>query len=131
MTRELLTGANLRGPLELSGSAGSVGQVLKSAGPGAIPTWGAASGGGGVVLNSATLDFGANPQWSTEFTITSITASVGQNVMMVASGNNGDELEFDGFTCAARVTATDTIQAWVTACPGPVAGTRSFLFLLS
>jgi hypothetical protein len=128
MTRELLTGANLRGPLELSGSAGNVGQVLKSAGPGAIPTWGA---GGGVVLNSATLDFGVNPQWSTEFTITSITASVGQNVMMVASGTNGDELEFDGFTCAARVTAANTIQAWVTACPGPVVGTRSFLLLLS
>ena len=128
MTRELLTGANLRGPLEVSGSPGAAGQVLQSAGPGVPPTWGS---GTGLVINSVTLDFGSNPQWSTQFTITSIPATVGQSVMMVASGNNGDELEFDGFTCAARVTATDTIQAWVTAFPGPVAGTRSFLLLLS
>ena len=130
MTRELLNGTNIRGPLKLDGSAGTSGQVLVSAGPDAIPTWGTAPGGQ-AVFSSATVDFGDNPQWSAEFTITSISATVGQYVMMIASGNNGDELEFDGFTCAARVTATDTIQAWVTACPGPVVGTRSFLFLLS
>ena len=82
-------------------------------------------------IQSATLDFGTDPHWSAEFTITTLTATVGQNVVMVASGENGDELELDGFTCSARVTATNTIQAWVTACPGPVVGTRSFLFLLS
>jgi hypothetical protein len=46
MTRDLLTGANLRGPLELSGSAGTAGQVLLSAGTGAVPTWGSAPAAG-------------------------------------------------------------------------------------
>jgi hypothetical protein len=78
-----------------------------------------------------TLDFGSNPQWSAMFTVTTVAATVGQDVIMVASGENGDELEMDGFTCSARVTATNTIQAWVTALPGPVAGTRIFQFLLS
>jgi hypothetical protein len=40
MTRNLLTGANLFGPLELNGSTGTVGQALLSGGPGALPTWG-------------------------------------------------------------------------------------------
>ena len=46
MTRNLLTGANLSGPLELNGSAGTSGQVLQSAGAGAIPTWAAAPAAG-------------------------------------------------------------------------------------
>jgi len=46
MTRDLLTGANLRGPLQANGSAGTSGQVLQSAGPGAIPTWAAAPAAG-------------------------------------------------------------------------------------
>lgn len=59
MTRNLLTGANLSGPLELNGSAGTSGQVLQSAGAGAIPTWAsapaAAAGGstGQVQFNNA------------------------------------------------------------------------------
>jgi hypothetical protein len=40
MTRPLLSGADLRGTLELSGGAGATGQLLQSAGPGQIPTWG-------------------------------------------------------------------------------------------
>ena len=82
-------------------------------------------------IQTETLDFGSTPRWSAEFTITTLSATVGQRVLMAASGENGDELELDAFACSARVTATDTIQAWVTACPGPVMGTRSFLFLLS
>lgn len=46
MTRNLLTGANLSGPLELNGSAGTSGQVLQSAGAGAIPTWASAPAAG-------------------------------------------------------------------------------------
>ena len=40
MTRDLLTGANFHGPIELSGSPGSPGQVPRSAGPGVPPVWG-------------------------------------------------------------------------------------------
>jgi hypothetical protein len=47
MTRRLENGADLRGPLQVAGSAGTSGQVLTSAGAGAIPTWSAAGGGGG------------------------------------------------------------------------------------
>lgn len=39
MTRDLLTGANLFGPLQLNSSAGTAGQVLTSAGPSGVPTW--------------------------------------------------------------------------------------------
>ena len=46
MTRNLLTGANLFGPLQLNGSAGTSGQVLQSAGAGAIPTWASAPAAG-------------------------------------------------------------------------------------
>ena len=44
MTRRLENGADLRGPLQVAGAAGTSGQVLTSAGAGAVPTWGAAGG---------------------------------------------------------------------------------------
>ena len=44
MTRELSNGINLKGPLQLSGGAGTSGQVLTSAGAGAVPIWAATSG---------------------------------------------------------------------------------------
>ena len=44
MTRRLENGADLRGPLQVAGAAGTSGQVLTSAGAGAVPTWGAANG---------------------------------------------------------------------------------------
>jgi len=59
MTRNLLTGANLFGPLELNGSAGTSGQVLQSAGADAIPAWasappaGAGGSSGQVQFNNA------------------------------------------------------------------------------
>jgi hypothetical protein len=46
MTRDLLTGANFSGPLQVNGSAGTAGQVLQSAGPGQVPTWATPSGSG-------------------------------------------------------------------------------------
>jgi hypothetical protein len=86
-------------------------------------------GGGGAAPVEVTLDFGAFPVGSRQFSFTS-TASVGQNVVMVASGADGDEAEMDGLVCAARVTATDTIEAFITAIPGPVAGQRRFNLLI-
>lgn len=41
MTRRIENGADFRGPLLASGSAGTRGQVLTSSGPGAVPTWAA------------------------------------------------------------------------------------------
>ena len=44
MTRRLENGVDLRGPLQASGSTGTSGQVLTSAGAGAVPTWTTPSG---------------------------------------------------------------------------------------
>lgn len=110
------------GPAGATGATGATGAGVAGATGATGPT---------PTIQVETLDFGVTPRWSAEFTITTLSATVGQRVLMVASGENGDELELDAFACSARVTATDTIQAWVTACPGPVMGTRSFLFLLS
>jgi len=46
MTRRILNGANLTGPLQLAGSAGTSGQVLQSAGPGSTPAWASAPAAG-------------------------------------------------------------------------------------
>jgi hypothetical protein len=43
MAKRIENGADFRGPLLLSGSAGTIGQVPRSAGPGAVPTWGTAA----------------------------------------------------------------------------------------
>jgi hypothetical protein len=43
MTRRIENGADFRGPLQLSGSAGTSGQVLKSTGAGTVPIWGTAA----------------------------------------------------------------------------------------
>lgn len=44
MPRELLAGADVKGPLLLNSSAGSSGQVLRSAGANQPPTWGDPAG---------------------------------------------------------------------------------------
>lgn len=41
MAKKILTGLNLTNELQSNGSAGTSGQVLTSAGSGAVPTWGA------------------------------------------------------------------------------------------
>lgn len=102
------------------------------------------------------VDFGETPVWSKGFTISlagslllqdggsllkqdggtfllqsSSGATVGQRVMMTASAETeGDELEMDGFMAAARVTATDTVEAFIQAYPGPVTGVRRFNLLI-
>jgi hypothetical protein len=75
------------------------------------------------------IDLGTVPRWSHRVSFT-LTAEAGQRVLMTPSGDDGDEAEMDGLTCAARVTATDTIEAFIVAHPGPVAGTRTFNILL-
>lgn len=39
MPRELLSGADVKGPLLLNGSAGTTGQVVTSQGPNTTPQW--------------------------------------------------------------------------------------------
>jgi hypothetical protein len=130
-----VTGATGATGVGATGATGPVSTEPGATGPagatGATGVGATGATGPGAAIQFATLDFGSTPRWSVEFTITTLSATVGQRVLMAASGENGDELELDAFACSARVTATDTIQAWVTACPGPVMGTRSFLFLLS
>ncbi len=61
MTRELLTGADFKGPLQLDGAAGTSGQVLTSAGAGAVPTWSPAGGfSGGTLTSNLTLAAGTS-----------------------------------------------------------------------
>lgn len=77
-----------------------------------------------------TLDFGSVAVDAQAFTMTT-PAPVGANVLMVASSaTDGDELEMDGLLCAAHVSALNTIQAYITAVPGPISGTRTFLLYL-
>lgn len=89
-----------------------------------------AGGGGGATPVEVVVDFGNVPVWSKGFTITT-TATAGQKVVMTASAEtDGDELEMDGFMAAARVTGTDTVEAFIQAFPGPVTGTRRFNLLI-
>ncbi len=79
--------------------------------------------------NEITLDFGSNAKYSNRFQFTS-NATVGQRVIMTPSGEDGDEAEMDGLSCAARVIGTNTIEAFITAMPGPVAGQRKFNIII-
>lgn len=87
------------------------------------------SGGSGATPVEVNLDFGTTPVTSRRFSF-STPAFVGQLVVMVPSGADGDEAEMDGLVCAARVTAIDTVEAFITAIPGPVAGQRRFNLLI-
>jgi hypothetical protein len=63
MAREFLTSPNLKAALLLNDAAGTSGQVLTSAGAGAVPTWSTISGNQdyGLITGSVTgtLDYGA------------------------------------------------------------------------
>ena len=86
MTRNLLTGANLFGPLQLSGSAGTSGQVLTSAGAGAIPTWSPAGGfTGGTLTSNLTLAAGTT-------SLSPLTFQSGTNLTSATAG----AVEYDG-----------------------------------
>ncbi|WP_293862517.1 hypothetical protein [uncultured Alsobacter sp.] len=113
-------------------------------------------GGAGATPVEVTVDFGTVPVWSKGFTIllagallkedggellaedggqilidTDTAVTVGMKVVMTASAEtDGDELEMDGFMAAARVTATDTVEAFIQAFPGPVTGQRRFNLLI-
>jgi len=86
MTRELLTGADFKGPLQLNGAAGTSGQVLTSAGSGAIPTWSPAGGfTGGTLTSNLTLAAGT----------TSLSPLTFQSGTLLTSATAG-AAEFDG-----------------------------------
>ena len=86
MTKELLTGADLKGPLQLNGAAGTSGQVLTSAGTGAIPTWSAAGGfSGGTLTSNLTVAAGTT-------SLSPLTFQSGTNLTTAAAG----AMEYDG-----------------------------------
>lgn len=88
MTRELSNGINLKGPLQLSGSAGTSGQVLTSAGAGAVPTWTNAGGGsftGGTLTGNLTLAAGTT-------SLSPLTFQSGTNLTTATAG----AVEYDG-----------------------------------
>lgn len=86
-------------------------------------------GGGGLTAVDVALDFGATPVPAKRFTVTTPVA-VGRPVLMQVSASEGDTLELDHFVCAARVSAADTIDAFVSAVSGPVAGVYTFTIFL-
>lgn len=89
------------------------------------------SAGGSVSATQVILDFGAEPVSSKRFSFTLTGATVGQKVLMTpAADTDDDELEMDNFACAARVSATNTIVAYIAAVPGPVIGQRRFNVIL-
>lgn len=86
MTRELSNGINLKGPLQLSGAAGTSGQVLTSAGAGAVPTWSAAgSFSGGTLTSNLTLAAGTT-------SLSPLTFQSGTNLTSATAG----AMEYDG-----------------------------------
>jgi hypothetical protein len=88
-------------------------------------------GGGGtpIVVTPLTLDFGTTLTSAKTFVVTT-PATIGKTAIVTPSIDNGDELEFDNFSCAASVTNTDEVTITVTAHPGPVMGTRAFELVL-
>jgi hypothetical protein len=88
-------------------------------------------GGGGspIIKTPLTLDFGTSFVYAKSFVVTT-PATLGYTAVVTPSITNGDELEFDNFSCAAAVTNTDEVTIIVTANPGPVVGTRTFTLLL-
>jgi len=86
MTRELSNGANLKGPLQLNGAAGTSGQILTSAGAGAIPTWSAAGGfTGGTLTSNLTVAAGTT-------SLSPLTFQSGTNLTSATAG----AMEYDG-----------------------------------
>lgn len=86
MTRELSSGINLKGPLQLSGSAGTSGQVLTSAGANAVPTWTPAGGfTGGTLTGNLTLASGTT-------SLSPLTFQSGTNLTTATAG----AVEYDG-----------------------------------
>jgi len=78
-------------------------------------------GGGGLVITSVDLDFGTVPTQAKKFFITDASATATtKKVVMVASadvsalGLMADELEMDGFNCAARVSSIGSVEAAIT-----------------
>jgi hypothetical protein len=102
MTRRLENGVDLCGPLQLAGAAGTSGQVLTSAGTGAVPTWTTPSGGGGSSLSYTTT---ATSKTLSNNEICTVTAS-SQTITLPASPSTGWQA---GVSVAG--TFTDTIIA--------------------
>jgi hypothetical protein len=86
MAREFLTSPNLKAALLLNGAAGTSGQVLTSAGAGAVPTWSAAGGfSGGTLTSNLTLAAGTT-------SLAPLTFQSGTNLTSATAG----AVEYDG-----------------------------------
>lgn len=86
MARELSNAINLKGPLQLSGAAGTSGQILTSAGSGAVPTWSPAGGfTGGTLTSNLTLAAGTT-------SLSPLTFQSGTNLTSATAG----AMEYDG-----------------------------------
>ena len=105
--------------------------------PGVSGYSGFSGSGGGAAPTIVVLNFGVNPITSDSFSITDAAALTTSKISMspypstASSALGGDELEMDGFSCAAYCAVNGTIKAYIQALPGPVSGTRNFIYTIS
>ena len=83
----------------------------------------------GSVVKSVTLDFGSIPVISKGFSFADALATTASKIIMTAAATS-DDLEMDGFSCAAYCAVAGTVLAYVQALQGPVSGTRTFNYFL-
>lgn len=101
------------GDIFTNSSAGTSGQVLTSAGAGAVPTWSSASGGVSVYPATATASF---PFGLSASTISVSTVTVTNAIQLNGSGNLSFVNTPDGLTyqvLGSSMTSCTTGQTWV------------------
>lgn len=88
----------------------------------------AGTSGGSLVEGKVVLTFAAGAR-SQSFSFTDANATAGCKIYMMPDGAS-DELELDGFVCAAACLVNGTITARITVTPGPVVGKRTFNYVI-
>jgi hypothetical protein len=89
----------------------------------------AGAGGGSVVPETVTIDFGSTGVFGKTGSVALAGAVIGESVIMKAAPAGipvDDEAEMDGLLCTGKVTVTDFLDYSIMAIPGPVRGTRLF-----
>ena len=129
------SGSSSSGYSGLSGYSGGIGASgYSGAGTSGFSGYSGAAAGGSITTIS--LDFGTTPVKSKTFSFAAGSATTSSSIIMNPSPSTasaslgGDELEMDGFHCAAHCLVNGTIIAYITTFPGPVRGKRNFFYTI-